>query len=229
MLDPIAATSLSSETSFLTESVIAADLGVVPWVLWVVDLVVDLAEITSLVQSMKMQGSKRSLGTPPKTKAKLAIRKSVIFMMWYQKKKWKVKTSAFYTLFEICMYLSVWYMQHMIQRKMAHIICIEHEKLKIFLKFSFIVILVGQSHLANKHSSFIAAIILILAWMKRNFSKSLVHHETQHLIEIILRHLSENVSFPHFILSKIFFFKKWTLFQMIQVIIKQLSKLIYLK
>ena len=83
MLDPIAATYLSSETSFLTGSVVAADLGVVPWVVWVVGLVVDLTEITSLVQSMKMQGSKRSLGTPPRTKAKLARRTSVIFMMWY--------------------------------------------------------------------------------------------------------------------------------------------------
>ena len=49
----------------------------------VVDSVVGLGDV-NLVQSMKMQGSKRSLGTPPKTKAKLAIRTSVIFMMWYQ-------------------------------------------------------------------------------------------------------------------------------------------------
>ena len=53
------ATSLS-ETSFLIGSVVAADLGVVPWVLGlVVGLVVDLAEVISLVQSMKMHGSNR--------------------------------------------------------------------------------------------------------------------------------------------------------------------------
>ena len=62
----------------------SSDLGVIPMVVFgVVDSVVGLV-VVNLVQSMKMQGSNRSLGTPPKTKAKLEIRTSVIFMMWYQ-------------------------------------------------------------------------------------------------------------------------------------------------
>ena len=87
MLD---ATPLSSETS-LTESVVAADLGVVPWVLaGMVASVVNWEEVTGLVvvclcllhsSGTKMQGSKRSLGTPPRTKAKIAIRRSVIFIV----------------------------------------------------------------------------------------------------------------------------------------------------
>ena len=87
MLDPIAATALSSETSFLTGSVVAADLGVVPWVLvgmvaLVVGLVTGLGVVSLLHSSgTKMQGSKRSLGMPPRTKAKLAIRRSVIFIV----------------------------------------------------------------------------------------------------------------------------------------------------
>ena len=59
-------------------------LGPFPRVVFgVVALVVGLV-VVNLVQSMKIQGSKRSLGTPPRTKAKLEIRTSVIFMMWYQ-------------------------------------------------------------------------------------------------------------------------------------------------
>ena len=87
MLD---ATPLSSETS-LTESVVAADLDVVPWVLaGMVASVVNWAEVEGLVvvslfllhsSGTKMQGSKRSFGTPPRTKAKLAIRRSVIFIV----------------------------------------------------------------------------------------------------------------------------------------------------
>ena len=62
----------------------SSDLGAFPWVdFGVAALVVGLV-VVNLVQSMKMQGSKRSLGTPPNTKAKLEIRTSVIFMMWYQ-------------------------------------------------------------------------------------------------------------------------------------------------
>ena len=60
----------------------SSDLGAFPMgvVFGVVALVVGLV-VVNLVQSMKMQGSKRSFGTPPRTKVKLAIRTIVIFMM----------------------------------------------------------------------------------------------------------------------------------------------------
>ena len=110
MLD---ATPLSSEIS-LTESVVAADLGVVPWVLaGMVASVVNWEEVTGLVvvclcllhsSGTKMQGSKRSLGTPPRTKAKLAIRTSVNFIMRYLKMSWNIERSLdSYTFFEIWM------------------------------------------------------------------------------------------------------------------------------
>ena len=60
----------------------SSDFGAFPRgvVFGVVALVVGMV-VVNLVQSMKMQGSKRSLGTPPRTKAKLEIRGSAIFMM----------------------------------------------------------------------------------------------------------------------------------------------------
>ena len=85
MFEAIEANSLSL---FLSKSSsdfwVLAGLGVI--VVVTVAFVVDWMEleVTSLVQSMKMQGSKRSLGTPPRTKARLEMRISVVFMMILQ-------------------------------------------------------------------------------------------------------------------------------------------------
>ena len=85
MFDAIEANSLSlllikSSLDFW----VLAGLGVI--VVVIVAFVVDWMEleVTSLVQSMKMQGSKRSLGTPPRAKARLEMRISVVFMMIFQ-------------------------------------------------------------------------------------------------------------------------------------------------
>ena len=65
----------------------SSDFGAFPRVVFGdVASVVGFGDV-NLVQSMKMQGSKRSLGTPPRTRAKLAIRMSVIFMMRCHKMK----------------------------------------------------------------------------------------------------------------------------------------------
>ena len=86
MFEAIEANSLSL---FLSKSSsdfwVMAGLGVTVVVV-IVAFVVDWMEleVTSLVQSMKMQGSKRSLGTPPRTKARLEMRMSVVFMMIFQ-------------------------------------------------------------------------------------------------------------------------------------------------
>ena len=59
----------------------SSDLGAFPRVVFGVVASIVTLGVVNLVQSMKIQGSNRSLGTPPRTKARLEIRTIVIFMI----------------------------------------------------------------------------------------------------------------------------------------------------
>ena len=86
------------QTSLVSILKRSSDFGAFPRAgFGVVALVVGFGDV-NLVQSMKMQGSKRSLGTPPKTKAELEIRSSAIFMMRYQNKIKKLVFRGSYIL-----------------------------------------------------------------------------------------------------------------------------------